>query len=382
MISAFLRLFLAGFIALGIVFYVTDGDVGQVGRAVTTAYGDALARKEKLIAEKAAAPEESTETTDAPINVVTKRSVASAMASELILTGSTAASRRVEVRTETTGMIATTTQKGRRVNEGDILCRLKVGDRAARREASLARYRQAKIEEDAQTRLSERGIAAANTASNARASADVVRAEIKQLDVEIRRLEVRAPFSGVIEGDPAQVGSIMQNGSTCATLVDPDPIRVIGFAPEFRIGDINIGAIGTAVLATGERVKGTVVFIAQTADPATRTFQIDLSVPNPTYKLRDEVTAEIVIPLGTKPAHNLPQSALTLDEDGKIGVMIVADGKATFREVKILRDDSDGLRVSGLGQDAEVIVVGQEYVSEGTPVSTTSVADAQLDGAS
>ena len=57
MISVFLRLFLAGFIALGIVFYVTDGDVGQVGRAVTTAYGDALARKEKLIAEKAAALE-------------------------------------------------------------------------------------------------------------------------------------------------------------------------------------------------------------------------------------------------------------------------------------------------------------------------------------
>jgi len=268
------------------------------------------------------------------------------------------------------------------VNEGDVLCRLKVGDRAARREASVARFRQAQIEENTQSRLSERGIAAANTASNARASADIVRAEIKQLDVEIRRLEIRAPFSGVIDGDPAQVGSIMQMGSTCATIVDPDPMRVVGFAPEFRIGDVSIGTVGTAVLATGERVEGTVVFIAQSADPATRTFQIDLSVPNPSYALRDEVTAEITIPLGNQPAHTLPQSALTLDEDGKIGVMIVVQDKATFREVKILRDNGDGLRVSGIGQSAEVIVVGQEYVSEGTPVATTSVADAQLDGAS
>jgi len=339
MISALLRVILAGLIALGIVAYVTDGDIGQVGKAVTSAYDDAFARKDKLIAAKNAAPENSAAAADdAPINVVTKRSIATPMASELKMTGATAASRQVAVMTETAGMLASTTQKGLRVTEGDVLCRLKVGDRAARREASVARFKQAQIEESTQTRLSERGIAAANTASNARASADIVRAEIKQLDVEIRRLEVRAPFSGVIEGDPAQVGSIMQMGSTCATIVDPDPIRVIGFAPEFRIGDVSIGTVGTAELATGQRVEGTVVFIAQSADPATRTFQIDLSVPNPSYALRDEVTAEITIPLGNQPAHTLPQSALTLDNDGKIGVMTVVEGKATFREVTILRD--------------------------------------------
>jgi len=186
-------------------------------------------------------------------------------------------------------MLASTTQKGKRVQEGDVLCRLKVGDRAARREATVARFKQAQLEESTQSRLRERGIAAANTAS------------------------------GVIEGDPAQVGSIMQIGSTCATIVDPDPIRIIGFAPEFRIGDVALGTVGTAKLATGEQVQGTVVFIAQSADPATRTFQIDLSVPNPSYALRDEVTAEITIPLGTRPAHTLPQSALTLDDGWAAG---------------------------------------------------------------
>ncbi len=382
MISALLRLVLAALIAVGIVAYVTNGDITQVSKAVASAYDDAVARKTKLITAKNKAPEETDTKTDEPIAVVTKRSRSAPMASELILTGATAASRQVEVRTETAGMLASTTQKGKRVQEGDVLCRLKVGDRAARREATVARFKQAQLEESTQSRLRERGIAAANTATSARMSADIVRAEIKQLDVEIRRLEVRAPFSGVIEGDPAQVGSIMQIGSTCATIVDPDPIRIIGFAPEFRIGDVALGTVGTAKLATGEQVQGTVVFIAQSADPATRTFQIDLSVPNPSYALRDEVTAEITIPLGTRPAHTLPQSALTLDDEGKIGVMVVDNGNATFREVKILRDDTDGLRVSGLGQTAEVIVVGQEYVSEGTPVTTTSTTDAQLGGGS
>jgi len=174
----------------------------------------------------------------------------------------------------------------------------------------------------------------------------------------------------------------MQVGSRCATIVDPDPMRVVGFAPEFRIGDLNVGSSGSALLATGERVQGSVVFIAQTADAATRTFRVELAVPNPNYNLRDEVTAEITIPLGTQPAHTLPSSALTLNDDGEIGLMLVEGGKATFRAVEILRDDGTGVSVSGIGDRAEIIVVGQEYVSEGTPVRTTSAADAELDSAS
>jgi len=385
MVNGILRIFLAGLVALGIVFYVTGGDLGQVSKALATATQQASDRKADKLAARDAAPgadDEAGPVEKKAISVVTRQSVASPLASQLAMTGATGASRRVDVRTETSGMIATTTRKGDRVREGDILCRLRVGDRAARREAAVARFRQAQTEEQAQTRLSERGFAAANTASSAQASADVVRAEIRQLDIEIRRLEIRAPFDGVIEEDPAQIGAIMQVGSTCATLVDPDPLKVIGFAPEFRVGDVRLGTMGSAVLATGERVEGRVGFIAQTADPATRTFRIELSVPNPDYRLRDAVTAEITIPLGTQAAHTLPQSALTLNGAGEIGVMLVEAGKATFRAVTILRDDDEGVSLSGIGNSAEVIVVGQEYVSEGTRVETTSAADAKLDNAS
>ena len=382
MFSGLLRILLAALIAVGIVGYVTEGDFAQVGNAISTAASQTSTRKAERIAAKNSAPDGSaSDAEEQQISVVTKQSTATALPSELVLTGSTEASRTVEARTETSGMLASTTAKGRRVNEGDVLCRLKVGDRGARREAAVARFKQAQVEEQAQARLNERGFAAANNASSAKASADVIRAEIKQLDVEIRRLEIRAPFSGMIESDPAQIGAFMQMGSTCATIVDPDPLRIVGFAPEFRIGEVSIGTVGTAVLATGERVQGTVVFIAQTADPATRTFRIDLSVPNPSYSLRDEVTAEITIPLGSRPAHTLAQSALTLNDEGEIGLMVVENGKATFRPVEILRNSTDGVSVSGIGPQAEIIVVGQEYVSEGTPVKTTSAADAKLDSA-
>lgn len=382
MLNALLRIALAGMIAVGIVAYVTDGDFDAVGAAFAKAWNSSAERKEERIAAKNNAPDAEDAQIDAPISVVTERSVAQPMPSELKMTGATEASRVVEVKAETSGMLAETTVKGRRVNQGDVLCRLKVGDRGARREAAVARFRQAQIEQEAQERLSARGFAAANNATSAQTSADVIRAEIKQLDVEIRRLEIRAPFAGVIENDPAQVGAILQTGSTCATIVDPDPIKVVGFAPEFRVGEVEIGTVGSARLATGQTVEGRVDFIAQTADPATRTFRIELSVPNPDYALRDEVTAEITIPLGSQPAHSLPQSALTLNDDGEIGVMLVENSTARFRAVEILRDDDEGVRLGGIGDRAEVIVVGQEYVSDGTEVVTTSAADANLDGSS
>ena len=67
----------------------------------------------------------------------------------------------------------------------------------------------------------------------------------------------------------------------------------------------------------------------------------------------------------------LPQSALTLDDDGRLGVRTVSDGRAAFVPVSVVRDTTDGVWVSGLDATAEIIVVGQEYVTDGVPVAPT-----------
>jgi len=287
------------------------------------------------------------------------------------MTGATEASRRVDVRAETSGIVAIAPRKGTRVRQGDLLCRQQIGARKARRDASVARLQQALVEARAQQKLADKGLAAANNTSAKRADAEVLRSEIVQIDVEIGQLEIRAPFDGVIEGESAQIGALLQPGGTCATVVDPDPLKISGFVPEFQIGKLRLGDAATASLVTGESVRGIITYIAQTADTATRTFEIEIDVPNPTYSLRDAVTAKIEIPLDSRPAHRLPQSALTLNDTGDIGVMTATNGTATFRKVEILRDNEDGVWLSGLADDVEVIVVGQEYVSEGSRLETT-----------
>ncbi len=71
-------------------------------------------------------------------------------------------------------------------------------------------------------------------------------------------------------------------------------------------------------------------------------------------------------------AHLLPQSALTLDDAGRLGVRTVApDDTALFMPVSLLRDTVDGVWVADLPDTVNVIVTGQEYVIDGVAVTPT-----------
>ena len=75
------------------------------------------------------------------------------------------------------------------------------------------------------------------------------------------------------------------------------------------------------------------------------------------------------IPMSGEPAHKLSASALTLSETGQLGVRVVADDeRAKFLPVKVLADERGVLWVGGLPSQVQVIVAGQNAVSDGQRV--------------
>jgi multidrug efflux system membrane fusion protein len=73
----------------------------------------------------------------------------------------------------------------------------------------------------------------------------------------------------------------------------------------------------------------------------------------------------------------LPQSVLTLDDDGVLGVRTVEDGKVAFHEVTIVSDTRQGVWVTGLPAIAQVITVGQENVTAGQAVNAIAASAAE-----
>mgnify|MGYP005838110371 CR=1 FL=1 len=293
--------------------------------------------------------------------------------SSLIVRGRTEAVRTVQVRAETSGTIVDLpVEKGAMVSKGDVICRLSLNARDAQMAEAEALMRQRWLELDAARKLAARGHRSETQAAAAQAAYDAARAQVKQREIELSHTRILAPFDGVLDDRPVEEGDYLQVSQPCATIVDLDPFLVIGQVSETEVDSVREGARGVASLVTGETVDGTVRFVAKTADPATRTFRVELEVPNEDGKLRSGVTAEISIPSAEVMAHQIPPSILGLDDEGTIGVRILDEQNIVhFKRVQILEDGLGGLWVTGLPTSVKLITVGQDFVVPGQQVDAT-----------
>jgi len=178
-------------------------------------------------------------------------------------------------------------------------------------------------------------------------------------------------LSGILETENAELGSLLQPGSACATWISLDRIHVVAFVPEQEIGRLTLNAPARANLITGQTLDGSVSFLSRSADEVTRTFRVEVRVDNPALSIRDGVTAELMIGLDGEKAHLLPQSAMTLNDEGQLGVRVNEDGVAKFMPVSMIRDEADGVWLAGLPETVEVIVVGQDFVTDGRAIDVS-----------
>lgn len=291
----------------------------------------------------------------------------------LSLRGRTEAFRDVLVRAETAGrVVATPAIEGDPISAGDIMCRLDVDARGAALAQAEADLRARQLEYDAAEELANRGHRSTNQVATAEAARDAARARLQAAREEIANIEIRAPFDGYFDGRFAEIGDFLGPGEPCGTVVQLDPILIVAEVAERDVTDLQPGMPGTARLVTGEEIAGTIRFVERRADPATRTFRVEVEAANPEGALRSGVTAEILLPLASEPAHRIPASILALNSAGELGVRIVERNIVRFVPIELLSDDGEQVWVAGLPEVAEVIVLGQDFVADGTEVRTRS----------
>lgn len=321
--------------------------------------------------------------TNAPkarFKVMVTELVAKPHVNSIKLQARTEADKLVTVAAETGGTIAKLpVDKGAFVQKGQVLCHIDVGARQANVEQSRAQRDARKIEYTATKRLTAKGHASKSQLAASKAAYDASVANVKAALVELERTKIKAPFDGILDRQPVKLGEYMSPGKPCGTIIDKDPLLVVGHIAENQVGRLSVGARGTATLATGERVDGMVRYIAETPNMATRTFRIELEVANKDLTLRDGVSAELNLQAGDVLATRIPQSSLTLGDNGKLGVRVVDGSRVAFRPVTVIADDSDGALVVGLAAREKVITRGGEFTRDGREVDfemeTTALAE-------
>ncbi|HEY5106909.1 MAG TPA: efflux RND transporter periplasmic adaptor subunit [Caulobacteraceae bacterium] len=284
--------------------------------------------------------------------------------------GRTQAARTVEVRSETAGDVAQTPiLQGTFVRAGTVLCRLAVDARRASLDEAMANMKSKNLQMQASASLASKGFRSPTQVLTDQASLDAATASVRAAQVTLDQVNIRAPFAGVFDHREAEVGAYLAPGQPCGAMVELDPMLIVGDIPETETGKVHLGAVTTAKLVTGETISGRVRFVAHDADPATRTYRVEVTAANPGGRVRSGLSADIQIGAGVGPAHFIPVSALVLDAAGRQGVRYVTDGDiVAFAPVTVLDETPDGVWVSGLSGPARVITVGQSYVSQGQRV--------------
>jgi multidrug efflux system membrane fusion protein len=309
-----------------------------------------------------------TETT--PTSVRVRQSIAESRLREVVIRGRTGAERRVELKAEIQArVVAIPVNKGARVKAGQIVAHLAIDDRAARLDEAKALARQREVEMAAAKELTAKGFRPANKMAESEALLDAARAAVVRLEVEVSKTVITAPFDGIIDDLPIEIGTFLKSGDPVAIIVDEDPFLVWGQVSERDVALVKVGGTGVATLITGQRIEGRVRFISTTADPTTRTFKVELEVPNPDGVLRDGVSAEIRLPTVAILAHKVSPALLILNDKGVVGVRAVnGDGIVEFHPAQLLNDGPDGVWLGDLPERLNIIVVGQEFVREGEKV--------------
>ncbi len=293
--------------------------------------------------------------------------------------GATEASSNVEARSRTTGIVLNTPVKqGQSVKKGDLLCEIDLGSWEADMLRAEADAVSAGRDLAATEKLARQRYATEAQLMSLRARKEAADATIAALKLTRQYKEIKAPADGVLILKPAESGTLLQPGELCATVAALDPLLIVVQVGERFIPYLIEGYPATAHLATGEDVRGTVRFIAKSSDVATRTFRVELEVPNPGGKLRQGVSAELRAEMPPVPAHKLPGSVMSLNDAGQFGVRIVKDDKTTeFVPVTVIEQAADGMWVTGLPATATVVTVGQDFVKDGEKVEAViDTADA------
>ncbi|MBF0249153.1 MAG: efflux RND transporter periplasmic adaptor subunit [Alphaproteobacteria bacterium] len=285
--------------------------------------------------------------------------------------GRTEAVRAVTVRAEVTGrVVEILADKGAWVEADQPLVRLDHEDRAQKLAEAEARLEQAEIAHQSARKLSKGGYSSQLNVAQTKADLESAHAQVTRQRRDLANTTVKAPFAGVVDDLPLEVGDYLdKEGAKAARILDLRAVIAVGQVSEMDIAHVAVGGDASIRLSDGRELSGRVTFVAKSSDAATRTFRVELAADTPDHDVAEGLTAELHIPTGEVMAHRLSPALLTLNDAGALGLKTVDDeGLVRFVAVELVADTPEGIWLSGLPQTARVISVGQEFVVAGQKV--------------
>lgn len=352
--------------------WVLSGEFAAVGTE-----SDAAAQSVAAAAPSAPATE------PAPVTLRTVAAVTPVFADharEIRVAGVTEADKQAVLAARSNGIVAELgVVQGDEIATGALVLRLDGADATAavaRAESALA---QATEQLDVGETLFARGSLAEMEITARRAAKTAAEATLSEEQATADRLILNAPFAGIVDAVDVELGEWVQAGTPITTILSLDPIVVKAEVSELDVGYVVVGGPANVRLVNGAEMQGTVLHVARQASAQTRTFVIEVALPNPDRVIPAGMTAELRLSVAAQPAVIVPRSVITLSDAGVIGLRVVGpDNLAQFVPIMLIDDTEAGLVVAGVPTGVRIITAGQDLVRDGDQVIVVDATLAQV----
>ncbi|WP_335965747.1 efflux RND transporter periplasmic adaptor subunit [Galbibacter sp. PAP.153] len=294
------------------------------------------------------------------------------------LQGNVSTKENIVINAEYSGALQQVVVKeGQSVHKGQVLARIDEGGLGAQLAQLKAQETLAKTTYERQKRLWEQNIGSEMQYLQAQTQYESNKSAVSQLESQLSKATVVAPFSGTIEEIISEQGTNVAMGTPIMRIVSLNNMYIETEVPEKYLPSIKKG---TNVIAEfpviGEKVETDVRQVSNYINPSNRSFKIEVGVPNKNGMIKPNLTAKVIInDYTSEKAFLIPQSVISENAEGNQYVYIasnIADnGEAEVHQAVIQTGKTQGNLVEvvkGINAGDYIIKEGARSVQEGQKV--------------
>ena len=313
--------------------------------------------------------------TDIPLVKVTVDNIsADEVTREINLYGRTEPDRIATLRSEVKGLVKEVhVQEGERVSQGQKIISLENADVVSRLQSAKATLKQRETELKGAQSLKEQGYQSQTALAQATANLEMAKADMVSYQLAVLKSQIIAPFDGIINHRFVEVGDFLKDGDNIAILVDLDPLVISANVTEINVHALKVQQQATGRMVSGDILQGKIRYISSISEPGTNTFKVEVEVPNPDFNQMAGMSTELALPLEKTWAMRISPAVMALDEQGNLGVKTVVDEHVKFVPIDIVKSDSQGVWLTGMGQQADIITLGHGFVRDGDKVEVERI---------
>jgi len=329
------------------------------------------------------------------VNVVVQTVATATLPDVILLPASVEPEKSVTVASETMGKVESlSVAEGAVVKEGQEIARVDTRTLDAELDTAKANHEQARADYDRAQKLFDQKAMSQEQFDQYKAKLAVLKAALEMAQVAFEKGTITAPAGGILNKRFVEKGEYVKPGDDIAQIVKVDVVKVVSEVPEKDIGYVATGSVLGVVLdgaatdlvpetaadqdlasalkqavADKKITLGTVTYRSVVADEKTRTYRVEVTVPNAELNLLPGRIVRVILLRRMIPnAISVPLVAV-VPREGRAVVYVEEGGRARERTVSLGISDGRSIEVTkGLAPGDRLIIEGQRQLREGTLV--------------